>query len=74
LKLPLEFVAAEGSPVTRGPLKTIKFPKNSIVGAVYNGDEVVLAGGETHIKAGERVIVFCHATAVKKLQGLFTCR
>lgn len=67
----MELVPEEGSPITRGPLKTIKFPKQCIVGAVYSGDEVVLAGGETHVKAGERVIVFCHETAVKKLQGLF---
>ena len=68
----LEFVPQEGSAITKGPLKTIKFPKNSIVGAVYSDDEVVLAGGETHIKAGERVIVFCHETAAKKLQDMFT--
>ncbi|OGX34873.1 MAG: hypothetical protein A3C36_03340 [Omnitrophica WOR_2 bacterium RIFCSPHIGHO2_02_FULL_52_10] len=68
----LEFVTEEGAPITRGPLKTIKFPKHSIVGAIYSGDEVVLAGGETHVKAGERVIVFCHESSVKKLQSLFT--
>jgi len=68
----LELVPEEGAAVTKGPLKTIKFPKNSIVGAIYSGDEVVLADGDSHIKAGERVIVFCHEAAVKKLQGLFT--
>src|SRR3989338_2048021 len=68
----LEFVTEEGAPITRGPLKTIKFPKHSIVGAIYSSDEVVLAGGETHVKAGERVIVFCHESSVKKLQSLFT--
>lgn len=70
----LELVPEENSPVTKGPLKTIKFPKNSIVGAVYSGEEVVLAGGDVQIKAGERVIVFCHEKAVKKLQALFTCK
>lgn len=68
----LEFVPEEGSPVTKGPLKTIKFPKNSIIGAVYSGKGVVLASGDVQINAGEKVIVFCHETAVKKLQNLFT--
>jgi len=68
----LEFIPEEGAPVTKGSLKTIKFPKHSIVGAVYSDNEVVLAGGDVKIKAGERVIVFCHQTAVKKLQTLFT--
>ncbi len=70
----LEFIPEEGSPVTKGPLKTINFPKDSIIGAVYSGKEVILASGEVQIKAGERVIVFCQETAVKKLQQLFTCR
>ncbi|MCK5014616.1 MAG: Trk system potassium transporter TrkA [Candidatus Omnitrophica bacterium] len=68
----LEFIPEEGSPVTKGSLKTIHFPKNSIIGAVYSGQEVILARGDVQIKAGERVIVFCQETAVKKLQQLFT--
>jgi len=67
----LEFIPEENSPITRGPLKTIKFPKNSIIGAIYSKDEVVLASGDAQVRAGERVIVFCHETAVKKLQALF---
>ena len=70
----LEFIPEKDSPVTKGPLKTIHFPKNSIIGAVYSGKEVILASGDVQIKAGERVIVFCHKTAVKKLQQLFTCK
>jgi len=68
----LEFIPEQGSPVTKGPLKTIKFPKNTIIGAIYSGEKVVLAGGDVQIKPGERVIVFCQGTAVKKLQALFT--
>jgi len=67
----LEIVPEENSPVTAGPLKDIPFPKDSIVGAVTAGQDVFLANGETHIKAGERVIVFCQENAVKKLQRLF---
>lgn len=67
----LEFVPEEGSPITKGPLKSIKFPKNSIIGAIYSGKEVILASGDIQIKPGEKVIVFCHEAAVKKLQALF---
>jgi len=67
----LEFVPEENSPITKGPLKTIKFPKNSIIGAIYSKDKVLLASGDTQVKPKERVIVFCHETAVKKLQALF---
>lgn len=70
----LEFVPEEGSPVTRDYLKNIKFPKNAIVGAVYSGSDVVLPSGDTKIKEGEKVIVFCQESAVKRLQELFTRR
>jgi len=68
----LELVPEENSLVTKMPLKDLSFPKNSIVGAIYRGSEVILANGNTQIKAGEGVIVFCQETAVKKLQEMFT--
>ena len=68
----LEFVPQEGSPITKGKLKDIKFPKNAIIGAVYSEEEVVLASGDVKINAGEKVIVFCHEASVKKLQAFFT--
>lgn len=68
----LELIPEAGSPVTKALIKDIRFPKNSIVGAVCREEEVLLADGNTQIKEGDRVIVFCQETAVKKLQGLFT--
>ena len=67
----LEFIPEPGAPITKTLIKNINFPKNSIVGAVSREDEVILVDGETEIKAGERVIVFCQESAVKKLQSLF---
>jgi len=68
----IELMPEAGSTVTKTPINKIKFPKNSIVGAVCSGTEVFLANGDTQIQEGERVIVFCPASAVKKLQALFT--
>ncbi|MFA5088975.1 MAG: Trk system potassium transporter TrkA [Candidatus Omnitrophota bacterium] len=68
----MELIPEEGSAVTKVPLKEIHFPKNSIVGAIYRGEEVILADGNTQIQAGEKVIVFCQEDAVKKLHDLFT--
>jgi len=70
----VEFVPDAGAPITRDPLRQIKFPKNSIVGAVTRGDHVFLANGDTVIEEGDKVIVFCQEQAVKKLQALFTTR
>ncbi len=68
----LEFIPEKNAPVTKSPIKNIKFPKNSIIGAVCKAGEVILATGDTQINEGETVIVFCQETAVKKLQELFT--
>ena len=70
----LEFVPEEESPITKELIKNIRFPKNTIVGAVWRDSEVFLANGDTQVKAGEKVIVFCPETSVKKLQDLFTKR
>ena len=67
----LEFIAEEGSPVTKAAIQEIPFPKDSIVGAMYDDKSVVLAKGDTRIDPGKRVIIFCQKTSVKKLQYLF---
>jgi len=68
----LEFVPAPGSPVTRRPIRDLKFPKDCIVGAVDRGDEVILAVGSTQIMAGDSVVVFSQENAVGKLEKLFS--
>ncbi len=67
----LELVPAEEAIITRTILSQIKFPKNSIVGAICRGTEVFLAKGDTQIMAGDKVIVFCKKEVVTKLTGLF---
>ncbi|MFA9614885.1 MAG: NAD-binding protein, partial [Deltaproteobacteria bacterium] len=70
----LELVAEPDSPITRKPLKDFKFPKNSIIGAICREEEVVLASGDSHVRAGEPVVVFCHEDAVPQIEKLFTKR
>lgn len=67
----LELIPEEGSPITMLTLKEVKFPVDSIVGAVFRKNEVILASGDLQIQAGEKVIVFCRDSVVKKLQKLF---
>lgn len=70
----LEFVVEDGAPITKAPLKEINFPKHSIVGAVCREQESELAKGETQIKAGDTVIVFCQEKDAKKLPKIFTSK
>jgi trk system potassium uptake protein TrkA len=68
----LELIPEPDSPVTKKPIRDLKLPKKCIIGAVHRGSEVVLASGETHIHAGEQVVVFCDEEAVAALQKFFS--
>lgn len=70
----VELVPEAGSRITRKPLREVKFPRSAIVGAIYRGNEVVLADGSTQIKEGEPVVVFCREDVLHKLEKLFVKR
>lgn len=70
----VEFLTEKNSPITKAPLSKIKFPKNAIVGAVCTKDQVILAKGDTHIREGQKVIVFCHGNLDKNIQAMFTSK
>lgn len=67
----IELVPQAGSAVTKDKISRLKFPKNAIIGAIDTGSEVVLANGDTQIQEGQKVIVFCHGSAVAKMQSFF---
>ena len=68
----LELIPEPDSPVTRKPIRDLRIPKNCIIGAVHRGTEVLLASGETHIRPGEQVVVFCHEDAVASMERFFS--
>lgn len=67
----IEFIANDRSKIIRNPLKKISFPKNAIVGAVLKNDDLVIPTGDTHIAAGDKVIIFSLPRAVKAVEKLF---
>lgn len=67
----LEYTVAPGSSITKGPLKSIGFPTNAIVGGVIRGSEAYIAVGDTTIEAYDRVAVFALPEAVKEVDRFF---
>jgi trk system potassium uptake protein TrkA len=67
----IEFKTSPGSPVTKHLIKDLDFPKGSIVGGIVRGDESFIPTGDSEIKGGDRVVVFCLPDAVKKVEKLF---
>ena len=68
----LEFIVSESARITDGPLRLIDFPKDAIVGGGISDDKPFIATGDTHIKVGDKVVVFALPSAFDKLNKFFT--
>ncbi len=67
----LEFIVKPGSPITKGKLKHVSFPKDAIVGGVVRGDTAFIAKGDSEIKPYDRVVVFALPSAINKVGKFF---
>lgn len=67
----LEFIVKPGSPITKGRLKDVSFPKDAIIGGVVRGDSAFIAKGDSEIKPYDRVVVFALPSAINKIGKFF---
>jgi len=67
----LEYTVAEGSAITKGPLKTLNFPEDAIVGGIIRGNETIIAVGDTEIQAYDRVAIFAKPNSIKTVDKFF---
>ena len=66
-----EFVAAEDSKVTRKPVKELGLPFGVAIGGLVRNNEGMLVNGNTQIKPGDTVMVFCHEHQLGKIEKYF---
>ena len=66
-----EFVAADGSKVTRHPVKALGLPSGIAIGGLVRGNKGILVNGNTQIQAGDSVMVFCHRQTLDKVEKYF---
>ena len=66
-----EFVAVEGSRVTKGPVKSLGLPSGIAIGGLVRGKQGILVNGNTQIKPGDSVLVFCHRHMLEKAERFF---
>ena len=67
----LEYTVAPGSAITKGALKDLSFPKDSVIGGLIRGSESKIAIGSTKIEAYDRVVVFALPHAVKEVDKFY---
>ncbi len=70
----MEILVPTSCQIAGKKLKNLKFPRNSLVGALIHGDEVSVPNGETILHGGDRVVVFTLPDMVKKVGKYFESR
>ena len=66
-----EFIAKEGSKVTKKPVKDLGMPIGVTIGGLVRKGEGMLVSGHTQIEPGDSVMVFCHNINMKKIEKYF---
>ncbi len=69
-----EVVALETSEITNKPLKDIKFPKGTIVGAIMRENEVIIPGGDSVVLPGDHVVIFTLRSAIPQVEKTLTVK
>ena len=66
-----EFIAAEGSRVTKKPVKDLGLPFGVTIGGLVRNGTGMLVNGNSQIQAGDSVMVFCHETKLNLIEKFF---
>lgn len=66
----IDFAISAKSRVAGRKIREIGFPKGTIVGAIDHQGEVSVAVGDSVIRDGDRLVVFCEQSAVPKVEKL----
>ncbi|MDR0371719.1 MAG: Trk system potassium transporter TrkA [Prevotellaceae bacterium] len=67
----VEFVAKEGSKITKKPIKNLNLPDNVNLGGIIRNGVGGVVFGNTQIAPNDHVIVFCAAASIRKLESFF---
>ena len=66
-----EFTAAEGSKVTKKPVKDLGLPFGATIGGLVRKGVGMLVNGNSQIQAGDSVMVFCHEQKLNNVEKYF---
>ncbi len=70
----MELIMPENSPVLDKPLKSLRFPRNAIIGAVVRKEKVIIPSGSDVLQRGDTVIIFALPNAVTRVEEFFAER
>jgi trk system potassium uptake protein TrkA len=67
----LEFIVKSGSPITKGRIRDVDFPKNAVIGGVVRGNTTFIAVGDSEIKPYDRVVVVTLPSSISRVSKFF---
>ncbi len=67
----IEFAVYKESKLTKKPLNKIGLPKNSVIGTIIRGQEVIFPAPDVYLRKDDRVIIFAMPDSISQLEGLF---
>ena len=67
----VEFMAEEGSRITKGKIRDMRLPKDANIGAIVRAGEGILVNGDTQILPNDQVVVFCKSQVIRQLEKFF---
>lgn len=67
----LDIIITENHKLSGKRICEIKIPRTAIIATVMRNGEVVTATGDLQLVENDRVLIFCHPDAVKKIQSIF---
>lgn len=70
----LDIVVSPAHPLIGTPIHALRIPEKAIIAIVLRDNEVMTATGDLVLQSADRVLVFCHPSAVKKIQSMFLTR
>jgi trk system potassium uptake protein TrkA len=67
----LDVMISSDSKLVGKKIRDIKLPREAIIAVVLRGGEVMTATGELTLVTDDRVLIFTHPAAVRKIQSMF---
>ena len=67
----VEFMAEEGSRITKAKVRDMRLPADANIGAIVRAGEGILVNGDTQILQGDQVVVFCKSQVIRQLEKFF---
>jgi trk system potassium uptake protein TrkA len=67
----VEFIAEEGSRITKCKIRDMRLPSDTNIGAIVRAGEGILVNGDTQIIPNDQVVVFCKNQVIRQLERFF---